>query len=84
MVMKEEKAILQELEQVSQRLEIEVIYDSFFGKGGLCRCKDRYYFIINENLSPREKIRLFLEGLSSLPLDNVWLPPRVRELLKKR
>lgn len=79
--MKEEKIILEELEQISQKLEIEVIYDNFFGKGGLCKCKDRYYFIINENLSLKEKTRLFLEGLSSLSLDNVWLPPRIRELL---
>ena len=50
-----EKAILEQLEDLADKLSIEVRYERFTGEGslstgGLCRVKDRHFFIINSKV----------------------------------
>jgi len=74
---------LEVLEEVAGQFSIRVIYDQFFGQGGFCRLKDRPYIILNKTLSNETKISLFVEGLKHFPLDDIALPSKVRDLLKK-
>ena len=79
----DETIILQELENLAEELSIELRYDDFEGRGGLCRYRDRTCLIVNSTLALGERIQLIGSGLGPLPLDDVFIRPQVRELLEK-
>ena len=70
-------------EELCQKLSIIVKYDRFFGKGGYCRLRDKSYFIINERLSPEAKEQIFKKELRAIDMQNVSLPPKLKELFDK-
>jgi len=72
------------LEELCQKLSIIVKYDRFFGKGGYCRLRDKSYFIINDSLSNEAKEEIFMNELRSFSFNNVFLPPKLRELFDKK
>lgn len=72
------------LENLCQRLSIDVRYDRFFGHGGYCRLRDKEYFIINERLSNEAKEQIFIHELTSFNFDNISLPPQLTELFHKQ
>ena len=79
----EEAIILQDLESLAAELAIEVLYDNLEeSRGGLCRVGGKSRLYINRSLSVAERIRLMVAELSDLPLESVFLRPRVRELLE--
>jgi hypothetical protein len=78
-----ETTLLQELEALAEELEIEVRYDSFEGRGGLCRYGGKTCLIVNRELGIEERLNLFAHALSQLSLDTVFVRPQVREYLEK-
>ena len=79
----EEAIILQDLESLASELGIEIFYDDLQeSRGGLCRVGGKSRLYINRSLSVAERIRLLVAALSDLPLEGVFLRPRVRELLE--
>jgi len=77
-------ATLELLEELCHRLSIIVKYDRFFGRGGYCRLRDKSYFIINERLSNDAKEQIFIKEMNSIDMENVVLPPKLRELFDKK
>ena len=77
----EETIILQELENLVEDLGIEIRYDDFEGRGGLCRYGGKICLIVNRALSSSERIHLLAAALARFPLDDVFIRPQVRELL---
>ncbi len=77
------KRILHVLEDVLQRMGIEIKYAKLYGKGGLCRVKGEWKCIINNNLSTEEKVSIIAEGMKMLSIEDIYLPPVVRELIEK-
>lgn len=78
------KDILQHLEAVAKQIGVKVIYDELRGEGGLCRCKNHHYLILNNRLSQNQKIDLLIQGLADLDLNGVSLIPEVRILLERQ
>ena len=76
--------LFQELEALAAELEVEVRYDDLASRGGLCRVGDRTCLFVNRNLSLVERVDVFADALASLPLDGVFIRPRVRDLLENR
>jgi hypothetical protein len=76
-----EEAILQELETLAQKMSIQVVYDKFYGTGGLCTVNRQKRIIINKDLPIDKKNELLLHELSQFNLDDVYLSPLVRQLL---
>jgi len=79
----DELILLQELETLAEALEVEVRYDLFEGRGGLCRYGGKAYLIVNDALDPAERVSLFCHALSRLPLDSIFVCPQVRERIEK-
>lgn len=76
--------ILQELEALAEQLGVEVRHESLAGpRGGLCRVGNRDLIFIDRDLSPAERVELFSQALSRLPLDNVFVAPAVRQVLDR-
>jgi|UniRef100_A0A7C6AAE5 hypothetical protein len=78
------KDLLLHLEAVAKQAGIKVIYDELLGQGGFCRCKDRYYLILNARLSQNQKIDLITQALAKLDLTGISLLPEVRILLEQK
>jgi len=76
-------ATLTLFEDLCHKLSIIVKYDRFFGKGGYCRLRDKSYFIINERLSSEAKEQIFIREMSTIDMQDVPLPSKLRELFDK-
>jgi len=70
-------------EDLCHKLSIIVKYDRFFGTGGYCRLRDKSYFIINERLSSEAKEQIFVREMSTIDMQDVVLPSKLRELFDK-
>lgn len=75
--------LLDLLEELCQKLSITVKYDRFFGRGGYCRLREKLYFIINENLSNDAKEQIFVKELKSFDFSDIYVPPKLRELIER-
>ena len=81
----EDAQLLQSLEIVADELAVEVRREDLDGsRGGLCRLRGRTCILVDRNLSLAERVDLMARSLARLPLDGVFMPPAVRELLEQR
>jgi len=77
-----DEAILQELEALAERLGIEVRYEHLEGNGGLCRYGGAFHLILNQVLSLQERVETFIRALATFPLDDVFVLPRLRDMIE--
>ena len=75
---------MQELETLAADLAVEVRYEVLDGRGGLCKYGDKTCIIANCALQVSERVHLLSRELSRFPLDDVFIRPRIRELLEDR
>ncbi len=77
--------VLSELEAVAEKLSVDVRYEELEeGRGGLCKYGGKRRLIIHKRLSAEQKSQIFLRELSKLPLDDVYIVPRIRELIDQK
>jgi len=79
--------LLQQLENLAARLEIDVRYESladeeFTIHSGGCKVLDRTLIIIDKNQPLAERARLLALELSRYDLEDFYLLPRVREFIQ--
>ena len=74
--------VLTLLEELCRSNSITIKYDSFFGRGGYCRLRDRSFFIINEGLSNETKEQIFINELKTMDINVDDLPDRLRLYFK--
>ena len=75
------------LKDLSEKLGIPIQEQSFKQvnlpvKSGYCRVKGEDMFIMDKNLHIRKKNSILANFLSTLPHENVFVPPAVREVLQ--
>ena len=78
----EEIRVLAELEDLLDKLGIELKYEKGGFKGGLCRVEDKEYFYLNKILSFEQKISIITSQLKKMELDDIYLKPKIREILE--
>ena len=66
------------LEELCRSNSITIKYDSFFGRGGYCRLRNRSFFIINDNLSNETKEQIFISELRLMDININDLPERLK------
>ena len=52
-------------------------------KSGLCRVKGEWVLILEKKLTLSEKIEILSESLKSMPIDELYIVPAVREHLNR-
>lgn len=77
----QKQKLLQELEELLERLMIPLRYEKGNFNGGLCFYDKKTYFIINKNLSVDQKLQIFKNDLQIVNLDDLFVRPAVREFL---
>ena len=83
----EEKRLLQELEEIAEKLSIEVQYDNLLGmdfnvKGGLCKLRGKNVIILDRRTPPRERIDLLARALRQFDLSSISMKPYVRLIIE--
>ena len=76
--------ILQELENLAQRIGIEVRYEKLGTiSGGLCRIRDGQVILINKHLTTASKVELLATelALETEKLEGIFILPEIRNLL---
>lgn len=80
--------LYRQLQQVAERFGIQFSEQNLssagiYVRGGLCKVKGRYRFIMDKKKPLAEKLEMLGECLAQLPLEEVFLKPAVREFLEK-
>jgi len=78
--MKEDE-VLSGLETVLTTLGVQVRYEKGDFAGGLCKLKDKQLFILNNTMTPSQKIKILATELSQMELDNVFIVPAIRQVI---
>ncbi|MCG6910839.1 MAG: hypothetical protein LJE94_12035 [Deltaproteobacteria bacterium] len=84
--MKQEQ-IYQELVALLEKFDITVSEQNFKAtntktRGGFCKVRNEKRFIIDKDLRLNRKIDLIVDFAMTLPLDDIYVVPVVRSLLK--
>ncbi len=66
---------LKQLEDTLRQNSVRVIYDVLKTEGGMCKLKDKYYVIINRNISVEQKISVLAHSL----MDITGIPVAIEE-----
>ena len=79
--------IYQELKDLAEKLEITVSEQNFRTTGikvksGLCRVMGRDMLILDKHKSIHKKIKIMASHLSTIPHENIFIVPAIRELLE--
>ena len=80
--------LYQELKDLAERIHITVSEQNLKTSGikvksGLCTVKGQQIFIMDKHKSVHKKIRILAEQLATMPLEDLYIIPAVRELLNK-
>lgn len=78
---------LTELEQLCEKLDVEVQYDRFTGdgarSGGICRVKGKWRVILERRSADSEKVSVLARCLARFDTDGHFVSPAVRRLLDR-
>lgn len=82
-----QEALLNQLEELAEKLGIEVCHENLAmeessGTGGICRIAGKYVLYVHSRATMPEKIRIVAEALRKFDLENIYIKPALRELLK--
>ncbi|MBT7370129.1 MAG: hypothetical protein HN816_05740 [Gammaproteobacteria bacterium] len=75
------ETLLQEFENLAERLSVTIKYGKLDGDGGLCRYREDYHIIVNKRLDPDGRLSVIARAFSQFPLDEVFLIPAIREAI---
>ena len=74
--------IIEELEDVAQRLGFEVRIEKGNFRGGRCIMGEEELIMLNKRHQPETQLVVMAEALRGAPLDTIYLKPAVRQALE--
>ena len=78
------EALLDELKEACSRLGITLRETSKIrSRGGLCTVHGKRVLIVNRTLDPEEKVDLVAEEVRGEDFSQIFLSPRIRQLLER-
>ncbi len=79
--------VLSLLEQVAERLGVEVRYERLQGgpdaRGGLCRVEGKDLILVDEEASVQDRIAVLAGAVAELDIEALFLPPALRERIAR-
>jgi len=82
-----EATLLQHLEEIAERLGVELRYENLGQsglrtEGGFCRVSGKSMILVNRKDPRRRKILVLARSLSKLNLEGIFIPPAVRRIIE--
>lgn len=78
---KEFEQIIDELKQVAAQLGASVRFEKGDFKGGFCIVKENKIIVINKFANTQRKAAILATALKELGIDNIYINPRLREII---
>lgn len=78
---KEFEELIQQLRDIASQLGATVRFEKGDFKGGYCLLKESKLIVINKMANHQRKAMILATALKDLGIDNIYLPPKVRELI---
>jgi len=75
--------LVYQLEQLAEKLGIEVRYEELESDGGMCEIGGRKVLFVSDAIPDIDKVALMARELSSFDTERFYLLPEVREVLEK-
>ncbi len=84
-----EATVLQQLEELAERLGVKVLYERLdqeevVVRSGTCTLRGQLLAIIDHQLPMADRIRVLADCLARFDLSTIYLVPAVRELIETR
>ncbi len=76
------KELLKELETLANTAGVKVRYEKTDARGGMCQLKGNQLIIINRQASDDYKISVLIDNLKKIDLKDIFVSPKIRELLE--
>jgi hypothetical protein len=80
---KEFEEILQELRSIADQLGATVRFEKGDFKGGYCIVHEKKVIVINKMTNLQRKVMILSSALKELGIDEIYLTPRVREVIEE-
>lgn len=78
---KEFEELIQQLRDIASQLGATVRFEKGDFKGGYCLLKESKLIVINKMANHQRKAMILATALKDLGIENIYLPPKVRELI---
>jgi hypothetical protein len=78
---KEFEQIIDELKQVASQLGVSVRFEKGDFKGGFCIVKENKIIVINKFANTQRKAAILATALKELGIDDIYINPRLREII---
>lgn len=80
---KEFEELIQELKSIAQQLGAEVRFERGDFKGGYCILKDNKVIVVNKMTTLQRKVIILSMALKELGIDEIYLTPRLRDVIEE-
>ncbi|MCK9211474.1 MAG: hypothetical protein M0P61_11615 [Ignavibacteriaceae bacterium] len=80
---KEFEDVIEELKALAAQLGATVRFEKGDFKGGYCLLKDSKVIVINKLANTQRKAIILSEALKDLGVENIYLTPKIREIINQ-
>ena len=80
---KEFENILEELKSIAVQMDVNVRFEKGDFKGGYCLLKDSKIIVFNKMANLQRKVMTLSAALKELGVEEIYLPPRLREIIEE-
>ena len=78
------KLIYNELKELLEKLGYKLVLDKGSFNTGYCLLEDEKMIVINKNKPYENRIKNLSEILSKIDTDNIYIKPKIRELINQQ
>ena len=78
------KLIYNELRELLEKLGYKLVLDKGSFNTGYCLLEDEKMIVINKNKPYENRIKILSEILSKINTDNIYIKPKIRELINQQ
>ena len=78
------KLIYNELRELLEKLGYKLVLDKGSFNTGYCLLEDKKMIVINKNKPHENRIKILSEILSKIDTDNIYIKPKIRELINQQ
>ena len=78
------KLIYNELKELLEKLGYKLVLDKGSFNTGYCLLEDEKMIVINKNKPYENRIKILSEILSKINTDNIYIKPKIRELINQQ
>ena len=80
---KEFESILQDLKAIATQMGAKIRFERGDFKGGYCILKDTKVIVINKLSNLQRKVTILSAALKQLGAEDIYLPPKIREVIEE-